>query len=162
MAGSFNRAEIIGRLGRDPEIRTMGSGDKLANLRIATSESWRDKDNGERKEKTEWHSVTVWGDALVKIIEQYLSKGMLVHVVGKLETRKWEDQEGKERYSTEIVVRGFGGSVNFWETVSRGGDNGGDNQDYGSRETPPRGNSGRPSGGKKSDYSSELDDDIPF
>ncbi len=109
MSGSVNKVILIGNLGRDPEVRTFQSGGKVVNIRIATSETWRDKASGERKEKTEWHSVAITNDALAKVAEQYLRKGSKVYIEGQLETRKWQDQSGADRYSTEVAVRAFGG-----------------------------------------------------
>lgn len=111
MSGSVNKVILIGNLGRDPEVRTLGSGDRVANLRIATSESWRDKASGERKEKTEWHSVVVFNDNIVKVCEAYLRKGSTVYIEGSLATRKWTDQSGAEKYSTEIVIQRFRGEL---------------------------------------------------
>jgi len=111
MSGSVNKVILIGNLGRDPEVRTLGSGDRVANLRIATSESWRDKSSGERKEKTEWHQVTIFNDGLVKVAENYLRKGSTVYIEGALQTRKWTDQAGVEKYSTEIVLQKFNGTL---------------------------------------------------
>jgi len=118
---SLNRVDLIGRLGRDPEVRSLGNGDKVANLRIATSERWKDKQTGERKEKTEWHSVTIWG-GLVQVVESYLRKGSNVYVSGKLETRKWQDQQGNDRYTTEVVLRGPGAVMQMLDGPSGGGD----------------------------------------
>jgi len=109
MAGSVNKAIIIGNLGRDPEIRSFSNGGKVANLRIATSETWKDKATGERKERTEWHSVSIMNEALVKVAEQYLKKGSTVYIEGQIETRKWQDQSGEDKYSTEIVLRPYSG-----------------------------------------------------
>jgi len=108
---SVNRAIILGNLGKDPEIRTTQNGSKMANLSIATSESWKDKATGERKEATEWHRVTVFGDGLVNVLEQYTSKGDKLYIEGQIRTRKWKDQSGADKYSTEIVVQGFGGTI---------------------------------------------------
>lgn len=108
---TINKAILIGNLGADPEVRSFQNGGQVANLRLATSESWKDKNTGERKERTEWHTVAVFGDGLVRVCEQYLRKGSKVYVEGKLQTRKWQDQSGQDRYSTEIVVQGFGGSL---------------------------------------------------
>jgi single-strand DNA-binding protein len=108
---SLNRVEIIGHLGQDPEVRAFQNGGKVVNLRIATSESWKDKSTGERKERTEWHSIAIFAEHAARFAEQYLRKGSLVRIEGKLETRKWQDQSGNDRYSTEIVVRPYGGSV---------------------------------------------------
>ena len=111
MAGSVNKVILIGNLGKDPEIRTLGSGDKVANLRLATTESWRDKSSGERKEKTEWHSVVIFNDNIVKVVEQYVKKGSSVYIEGALQTRKWQDKDGQDRYSTEVVIQRFGGQL---------------------------------------------------
>jgi single-strand DNA-binding protein len=111
MAGSVNKVILIGNLGRDPEIRTLGSGDKVANLRLATTETWRDKASGERKEKTEWHSVVIFNDNIVGVVERYLKKGSSVYVEGALQTRKWQDKDGQDRYSTEVVIQRFGGQL---------------------------------------------------
>ena len=107
MSGSVNKAINLGNLGADPEIRTFGNGGKVCNLRIATSERWRDKNSGEQKEKTEWHTVAVFSEGLVNVCEQYLKKGSTVYIEGKLQTRKWQDQSGNDRYSTEVVLQGF-------------------------------------------------------
>src|SRR6478752_3802086 len=121
MAGSVNKVILIGNLGKDPEIRTLNSGDRVANLRLATSESWRDKSTGERKEKTEWHQVVIFNENIVKVAEQYLKKGSTVYVEGQLSTRKWTDAQGVEKYSTEIVLQRFRG-----ELTMLGGRGGGD------------------------------------
>src|SRR5215207_10160398 len=111
MAGSVNKVILVGNLGADPEIRRLNSGDPVVNLRIATSESWRDKNSGERKEKTEWHQVVIFNDNLAKVAEQYLKKGAKVYVEGALQTRKWQDQSGQDKYSTEIVLQGFNSTL---------------------------------------------------
>src|SRR5262245_59974160 len=111
MAGSVNKVILVGNLGKDPEIRRTQDGRPIANLRIATSESWRDKNSGERKEKTEWHSVVIFNENLCKVAEQYLRKGAKVYIEGQLQTRKWQDQQGQERYSTEVVLQGFNGQL---------------------------------------------------
>src|SRR3954471_3090158 len=111
MAGSVNKVILVGNLGADPEIRTLSSGDRVANLRLATSETWRDKGSGERKEKTEWHRVVIFNDNLVKVAESYLRKGSKVYVEGSLQTRKWTDQNGQEKYSTEVVLSKFRGEL---------------------------------------------------
>ena len=123
MAGSVNKVILVGNLGADPEIRRLGSGDPVVNLRIATSESWRDKNSGERKEKTEWHSVVIFNDNLAKVAEQYLKKGMKVYLEGALQTRKWQDQTGNDRYSTEVVLQKFRGELQMLD--SRGENAGG-------------------------------------
>lgn len=111
MAGSINKVILIGNLGRDPEIRTFQNGNKVCNLRIATAETWKDKQTGERRERTEWHTVAIFNDGMVRIAEQYLRKGSKAYIEGQLHTRKWQDQSGQDRYSTEVVLQGYGGSL---------------------------------------------------
>ena len=120
MAGSVNKVILIGNLGRDPEVRRMGSGDAVVNLRIATSENWRDRQSGERKERTEWHSVVIFNENLAKVAEQYLRKGSKVYVEGNLETRKWQDQSGQDKYTTEIVVDSFTGVMQLLGSKPQG------------------------------------------
>lgn len=161
MAGSVNKVILIGNLGRDPEIRTFQNGGKVANLRIATSEQWKDRNTGERREKTEWHSVAIMSEGLVNVVERYLKKGAKVYIEGQLETRKWQDQSGQDRYTTEVVIRNFGGTLQMLdgrgEGGSGGGGQGGGYDDY--RGGSPSGGGGSaPSGGGRSDY----DDEIPF
>jgi single-strand DNA-binding protein len=124
MAGSVNKVILIGNLGADPEVRRLQSGDAVVNLRIATSESWKDKNSGERKEKTEWHQVVVFNDQICKVAEQYLRKGMKVYVEGSLQTRKWTDQSGADKYTTEIVLQKFRGELQMLETKSAQADDG--------------------------------------
>ncbi|MBK1970850.1 single-stranded DNA-binding protein [Brevundimonas sp. 3P9-tot-E] len=165
MAGSVNKVILVGNLGRDPEIRSLNNGDRVANLRIATSETWRDKATGERKEKTEWHSVVIFNDNIVKVAENYLKKGSTVYVEGALQTRKWTDQQGVEKYSTEIVIQRFNGQLTMLGGRSdsqggggdRGGYGGGRDDDYSSGFST--GGANKPSGPKES-Y--DLNDDIPF
>jgi single-strand DNA-binding protein len=164
MAGSVNKVILIGNLGRDPEIRTLNSGDRVANLRIATSETWRDKMSGERKEKTEWHQVVIFNENIVKVAENYLRKGSTVYVEGALQTRKWTDQQGVEKYSTEIVLQKFRGELTMLggrgEGAGAGGFSGGD--DYaGSGGGFSGGGRAQPSGPRES-FSADLDDEIPF
>ena len=121
MAGSVNKVILVGNLGKDPEIRTMQTGSRVANLALATSESWKDKQTGERKEKTEWHRVVIFNEGLVNIAEQYLRKGSKIYLEGQLETRKWTDQSGAEKYTTEVVLRPFRGELNMLDTRSGGG-----------------------------------------
>ena len=122
MAGSVNKVILVGNLGADPEIRRLNSGDPVVNISIATSESWRDKNSGERKEKTEWHNVVIFNDNLAKVAEQYLKKGMKVYVEGQLQTRKWQDQTGNDRYTTEIVLQKFRGELQMLDARGQGGD----------------------------------------
>lgn len=129
MAGSVNKVILVGNLGRDPEVRSFPSGGKVVNLRIATSESWRDKQTGERKERTEWHSVAIFNEALGKIAEQYLRKGSTVYIEGQLETRKWQDQSGADRYTTEVVLRQYRGELTLLGGRDGGGAGGGGGDD---------------------------------
>ncbi len=129
MAGSVNKVIIVGNLGRDPEVRSFQNGGKVVNLRIATSETWRDRNSGERKERTEWHSVAIFSEPLAKIAEQYLRKGSKVYIEGALETRKWQDQSGQDRYTTEIVLRPFRGELTLLDGRGEGGQGGGGGYD---------------------------------
>ena len=172
MAGSVNKVILIGNLGRDPEIRTMQNGNKVANLNLATSESWRDKTSGERKEKTEWHRVVIFGK-LADIAEQYLKKGAKVYVSGQLQTRKWQDKDGQDKYTTEVVLQGFNGELTMLDGrsgVGGGGSGGGggmgDDRDSGWDAGPPGDGGGTRSGGGggsgRGKGGPEMDDDIPF
>lgn len=160
MAGSVNKVILIGNLGRDPEIRSMQNGGKVCNLSIATSERWRDRGSGEQQERTEWHRVVIFDDRLVDVAERYLKKGAKVYLEGELQTRKWQDQGGQDKYSTEVVLRKFRGQLTMLD--SRGGGDGGQ---YGGGDSGPYGGgggggpSGGPSGGPPPN---DLDDDIPF
>jgi single-strand DNA-binding protein len=163
MAGSINKVILVGNLGKDPEIRRTQDGRAIANLSIATSESWRDKATGERKEKTEWHRVVIFNEGLAKVAEQYLKKGAKVYVEGQLQTRKWTDQSGVEKYSTEVVLQGFNSNLTMLEGRGGGGgggfgdDGGGDFGSPGPSSAPPR----RVAAGGGS-RNSDMDDDIPF
>ncbi|MHB1207720.1 MAG: single-stranded DNA-binding protein [Rhodospirillaceae bacterium] len=167
MAGSVNKVILIGNLGRDPEVRTMQNGGKVANLNLATSESWKDKATGERKEKTEWHRVVIFGQ-LADIAEKYLKKGSKVYVSGSLQTRKWTDKDGAEKYTTEVVLQGFGGELTMLDGKGGGGGGGGGgmgDESGGGWDSgePPAMRSGAPSaGGGKRAARDEMDDDIPF
>jgi single-strand DNA-binding protein len=172
MAGSVNKVIIVGNLGRDPEVRSFGNGGKVVNLRIATSETWRDKQSGERKERTEWHSVAIYNEALGKIAEQYLKKGSTVYIEGQLETRKWQDQSGADRYTTEIVLRQFRGELTLLggRDGGSGGGGGGGYDDRGGYDEGSQGGgfSGGSSGGGRGGSGgggggrSDMDDEIPF
>ncbi|MAR19100.1 single-stranded DNA-binding protein [Paracoccaceae bacterium] len=153
MAGSLNKVMIIGNLGADPEVRTFQNGNKVCNLRIATSDNWRDKNTGERREKTEWHSVSVFSEGLVKVCEQYLKKGSKVFVEGSLQTRKWQDQSGADRYSTEVVLQGFGGTL----TMLDGRNN--SNEEFNKSPDTFTPNSNENS---LSANTNDIDDEIPF
>lgn len=158
MAGSVNKVILIGNLGRDPEVRTFPDGGKICNLRIATSETWRDKASGERRERTEWHNVVLRGDGLVRVAEQYLRKGSKVYVEGTLQTRKWQDQSGQDRYSTDVVVAGIGGTLTMLDGRGEGGSGGGGYSDSGGRDS---GYGGGSSGGFDRGPA-DMDDEIPF
>ncbi|WP_289016100.1 single-stranded DNA-binding protein [uncultured Methylobacterium sp.] len=183
MAGSVNKVILVGNLGRDPETRRLGSGDPVVNLRLATSETWKDKSSGERKERTEWHSVVIYNENLARVAEQYLRKGSKVYIEGSLQTRKWTDNSGVEKYKTEVVLQRFRGEMTILDgrgggggdfasddegggQISRGGDyggGGGGRSDFGGGRA--QGGERRPApssggGGGKGNY--DLDDDIPF
>lgn len=173
MAGSVNKVILIGNLGADPEIKSFQNGGKIANLRIATSESWKDRATGERKERTEWHSVVINGDGLVGVVERYLKKGSKIYIEGALRTRKWQDQSGNDRYSTEVVVAGMGGSLTMLDGASGGGGGGsrgggdswgGGGRDNGGGWNQGGGSSGGSSGtgGGRPPFDDDLDDDVPF
>jgi single-strand DNA-binding protein len=178
MAGSLNKVCLIGMLGRDPESKSFQNGGKVVNLRIATSETWKDRNSGERKEKTEWHSVAIFasgnGDGLAGIAERYLRKGSQVYIEGKLQTRKWQDQQGNDRYTTEIVLQGYGAVLTMIGKAPEGGGGGGGSRggdDWGGEDS--RGRSGSSSGGGGFNgggqrggfgggFTDDLDDDVPF
>lgn len=164
MAGSVNKVILIGNVGADPEIRRTQDGRPIANLRIATSESWRDKNSGERREKTEWHTVVVFNEGLCKVIEQYVKKGSKVYIEGALQTRKWQDQNGQDRYSTEVVLQGFNSTLTLLD--SRDGGRGGNGGDHGDDEGGSAAGNGGSTRGRaaQQQYSQQqdMDDDIPF
>jgi single-strand DNA-binding protein len=171
VAGSVNKVILVGNLGRDPEVRSFQNGGKVVNLRIATSENWKDKATGERKDRTEWHSVAIFNENLGRIAEQYLRKGSKVYIEGQLETRKWQDQSGQDKYTTEVVLRQFRGELTLLDGRDGGG-GGGDRDfdqsggdDYGSGRggsSGGRSSGGGGYGGGGRGGSSDLDDDIPF
>jgi len=164
MAGSVNKVILIGNLGADPEVRTFQNGGKVANLRIATSETWKDKNTGERREKTEWHTVAIFSEGLVRVAEQYLKKGSKVYIEGKLQTRKWQDQSGQDRYSTEVVLNGFDGTLTMLDSRSEGGGGGygGGSSGGGYGGGSSGGGYGGSSGGAPSGGGNDMDDEIPF
>ena len=175
MAGSVNKVILVGNLGRDPEVRTFQNGGKVCNLRIATSETWKDKQSGERKERTEWHSVAIFNEALAGVAERYLKKGSKVYIEGKLQTRKWQDQSGADRYTTEVVLQGFDGNLTMLDSPSGsggggaggggsyGGPSGGDyGGDYGGGYDSGPSQGGGMGGGGGRAPSRDIDDEIPF
>ncbi len=153
MAGSVNKVIIVGNLGKDPEIRRTQDGKPIANLTVATSESWRDKATGDRKEKTEWHRVVIFSEGLCKIAEQYLKKGSKVYLEGSLQTRKWQDKDGQDKYSTEVVLQAFGGVLTML-----------DSRDDGARDEQPKDHvpTSKPQASGARRQSAEMDDEIPF
>lgn len=156
MAGSVNKVILVGNLGRDPEIRQFPNGGSVASFTIATSESWKDRTSGERKEKTEWHRIAVFSEGLVKIVERYLKKGSKVYIEGQLETRKWTDNTGQEKYTTEVVLRNFGSTLTMLD--GRDGGSRGVSEDGGSFG----GGAPRQVDGPREDFSADLNDEIPF
>ena len=179
MAGSVNKVILVGNLGRDPEIRRTQDGRPIANLRIATSETWKDRNSGERKEKTEWHSVVIFNEALCKVVEQYVKKGSKVYIEGALQTRKWQDQQGQDRYSTEVVLQGFNGTLTMLDgragagggmqegQSDYGGDSGGfggGGGGFGGGSSEPKRSASRSGGGSKGGGALDkpFDDEIPF
>jgi single-strand DNA-binding protein len=182
MAGSVNKVIIVGNLGRDPESKSFQNGGKVVNLRIATSENWKDKNTGERKEKTEWHSVAIFNEGIANVAERYLKKGSKVYIEGALQTRKWQDAQGQDRYSTEIVLQGFNSVLTMLDGAPGGGggavrDDFGGGEDFsggsfgggggGARSGGGGYGGGRPSapaggGGQRGGFSDDLDDDVPF
>jgi len=165
MAGSVNKVILVGNVGNDPDIRSFNNGGKVANFSLATSESWRDKQSGEKREKTEWHRVAIFQDGLVGVVERYVKKGSKLYIEGKLQTRKWTDRDGNDKYTTEVVLQGFGGNLTLLDSAGGGASRssgGGYNQD-----SVAYGNQGQ--GGQRSASAQEgpkenfdLDDEIPF
>ncbi|MFC2967630.1 single-stranded DNA-binding protein [Acidimangrovimonas pyrenivorans] len=174
MAGSVNKVILVGNLGRDPEVRSFSNGGKVCNLRIATSETWRDRNTGERRERTEWHSVAIFSEPLAKIAEQYLRKGSKVYIEGQLETRKWQDQSGQDRYSTEVVLRPYRGELTLLDSRGEGGGGGFGGNGGGYDSGPSGGGYGGGSdqgggygggggfGGGSGGGRGDMDDEIPF
>jgi single-strand DNA-binding protein len=171
MAGSVNKVILVGNLGADPEVRSFQNGGKVCNLRIATSESWKDKNTGDRQERTEWHTVAIFSEGLIGVAERYLRKGSKVYIEGQLRTRKWQDQNGQDRYTTEVVLQGLGSVLTMLDGApggGGGGDRGGSGGGYGGGQ---RSGGGAPSGGgggfgggapAGGGFGDDLDDDIPF
>ncbi|WP_421907663.1 single-stranded DNA-binding protein [Mameliella sp.] len=177
MAGSVNKVILVGNLGRDPETRTFQNGGKVCNLRIATSENWKDRNTGERRERTEWHSVAIFSEPLARIAEQYLRKGSKVYIEGQLETRKWQDQNGQDRYSTEVVLRPYRGELTLLDSRSEGGGGGGYGggsgggysggvgggyDDRGGYDDPGYGGGSGGGSGPSRAPARDIDDEIPF
>ncbi|WP_283771450.1 MULTISPECIES: single-stranded DNA-binding protein [unclassified Chelatococcus] len=163
MAGSVNKVILLGHLGRDPEARRGNDGNPIVNFRMATSETWRDKATGERRERAEWHSVVVFNENLAKIAEQYLRKGSKVYVEGQLQTRKWQDKDGQDRYTTEVVLQRFRGEITLLDSQRNGPPPADDPDQYGTTSTRDSSAGGNAYADRKTGkYSADLDDDIPF
>lgn len=178
MAGSVNKVILIGNLGADPEIKSFQNGGKIANIRIATSEQWKDRMTGERKERTEWHNVVINGDGLVGVVERYLKKGSKVYIEGSLRTRKWQDRDGNDKYTTEVVIAGMGGTLTMLDGAPGGGGSRGGGDDWGASSGGGNGDSwrqgsggassgggfggGSSGGGGRPPFDDDLDDDVPF
>ncbi|HSF96695.1 MAG TPA: single-stranded DNA-binding protein [Thermohalobaculum sp.] len=158
MAGSVNKVILIGNLGADPEVRSFPSGGRVCNLRLATSETWKDRESGERRERTEWHRVTIYSDPLIKVAEQYLRKGSKIYVEGQLETRKWQDQSGQDRYTTEVALRPYRSELTMLDGRQDGGGGGGGRDDFGGGS----GGGGYDRGGPGGGGGGGMDDEIPF
>lgn len=162
MAGSVNKVILVGNLGADPEVKSMQSGDKVVNLSLATSESWKDKNSGEKQERTQWHRIVIWNQNLVTVAERYLKKGAKIYIEGQLETRKWTDQSGVEKYSTEVVLRPYRGELTMLDSKGGGGSSFQDNnmnQDY---SAGPSQSSAPARGAQQTQRVDELEDEIPF
>jgi single-strand DNA-binding protein len=162
MAGSVNKVTLIGNLGRDPEIRSLQDGNKVANLSVATSENWRDKASGERRERTEWHRVVIFNERLIDVVEKYLKKGAKVYLEGALQTRKWTDQSGAEKYTTEVVLQRFRGELVMLDGRGGGGGSEGGGGELGDEGGGYSGGSSSRGGGGRAPAGGDLDDDIPF
>jgi single-strand DNA-binding protein len=164
MAGSVNKVILVGNLGKDPDVRRTQDGRPIVNLSVATSDNWRDKATGERKEKTEWHRVVIFNEGLCKVAEQYLKKGSKVYLEGQLQTRKWQDQSGQEKYSTEVVLQGFNSQLTMLDRAGERGssDLGGSDSDFGSSGPTTRERQPAMAGGTGAGKRSDMDDEIPF
>ena len=161
MAGSVNKVILVGNLGKDPEVRRLNSGDPVVNLSVATSENWRDKQSGERKEKTEWHRVVIFNENIAKVAEQYLKKGAKVYIEGQLQTRKYQDQSGAEKYTTEVVLQKYRGELTMLDGKSEGGGSRSYDDEGGGSFTSKAGGK-RNADGPRESFSQDLDDEIPF
>ena len=160
MAGSVNKVILVGNVGQDPEVRQFQNGGQVCSFSLATSENWKDKNTGERREKTEWHRISIFSEGLIRVVQSYVKKGSKLYIEGQLETRKWQDQNGVDKYTTEVVLRGFGGTLTMLDSRNSDGDRGGYSQDsvaYGNQGGGPR-----QMDGPAQNFSQDLDDEIPF
>lgn len=157
MAGSVNKVILVGNVGQDPEVRQFQNGGQVCNFSLATSETWKDKNTGERREKTEWHRISVFNEGLIRVIQSYVKKGSKLYIEGQLETRKWQDRDGNDRYTTEVVLRGYGGNLTMLDSRGSEGGRGGYDQGQAGYGGGPR-----PMEGPPEDFSQSLDDEIPF
>lgn len=166
MAGSVNKVILVGNVGQDPEVRQFQNGGQVCSFSLATSENWKDKNTGERREKTEWHRISIFNEGLVRVVQNYVKKGSKLYIEGQLETRKWQDQNGQDRYTTEVVLRGYGGNLTMLDSRNSDGMGGG-SRAYG-QDSVAYGNQGSGSGGPRQmdgppqSFSQDLDDEIPF
>lgn len=162
MAGSVNKVILVGNLGKDPESRTFANGGKVVSFSVATSENWKDRNSGERKEKTEWHNVSIFSEGLARVAEQYLRKGSKVYLEGQLETRKWQDQSGNDRYTTDVVLRNFNSSMVLLDSRGEGGGGRGNDFDDGFGQGGYGGGNRQQSRPQPAAFDTDLDDDVPF
>ena len=162
MAGSVNKVILVGNVGQDPEVRQFQNGGQVCSFSLATSENWKDKNTGERREKTEWHRISVFSEGLIRVVQSYVKKGSKLYIEGQLETRKWQDQNGQDRYSTEVVLRGFGATLTMLDSRNNAGGGGGYAQDSVAYGNQGQGGGPRQMDGPAQDFSQDFDDEIPF
>ena len=164
MAGSVNKVILVGNVGQDPEVRQFQNGGQVCSFSLATSENWKDKNTGERREKTEWHRISVFSEGLIRVVQSYVKKGSKLYIEGQLETRKWQDQNGQDRYSTEVVLRGFGATLTMLDSRNAGGGGGYAQESvaYGNQGQSQGGGGPRQMDGPAQDFSQDFDDEIPF
>lgn len=162
MAGSVNKVILVGNVGQDPEVRQFQNGGQVCNFSLATSENWKDKNTGERREKTEWHRISVFSEGLIRVVQSYVKKGSKLYIEGQLETRKWQDRDGNDKYTTEVVLRGFGGTLTMLDSRNGGGGGYAQQDQMGGGYGGGGGGGPRPMEGPPQDFSQDLDDEIPF
>jgi len=162
MAGSVNKVILVGNVGQDPEVRQFQNGGQVCSFSLATSENWKDKNTGERREKTEWHRISIFNEGLVRVVQSYVKKGSKLYIEGQLETRKWQDKNGQDRYTTEVVLRGYGGNLTMLDSRNSEGAGGGRGYSQDSVAYGNQGGGARQMDGPPQDFSQDLDDEIPF